>query len=195
MDFLTEYGKENKATKVLVRTTMGDIKVKLHTETPLHRANFLYLIERGYFKNTVFYRVVKNFVVQGGNSDEAIHTKMRRKIGTYTLPPEFKPHLIHKKGALSIAREYDNNPEKRSSPYDFFFVHGMVYDARQIPSLNVQQTKAYTTVGGAPNLDMEHTVFGQVIDGIEIIDKIANVKVDKGDWPITNVYIKSIEVL
>ena len=195
VEFLTKYGKEHTQTRVLIKTSMGDIKIRLYKETPLHRANFLYLIEREYFSGTVFYRVVKDFVVQGGNSDEMKPTQNRAKIGKYTLPSEFISYKVHKKGTISIAREYENNPDKRSSPYDFFLVQGKVYIPQQLRGFSKIQQQYYSTIGGAYNLDMEHTVFGEVIKGLNIVDKIADVKVDAKNWPVDDVYILKIEVM
>ena len=170
--FLTKYGKENLETNLIFHTSKGEINVRLFKDTPLHRANFIYLIKQKYFEGTVFYRVIKNFVVQGGNSDDYIHANQRNKIGSYTLPSEFRKHHLHKKGVLSAPRRYENNPNKRSAPFDFFFVH------RE-----------------ASNLDNQHTAFGVITGGLDVVDKIAKQKTDKGYWPIEEVYLEKIEII
>lgn len=189
VDFLSEYGKENPETRVLIKTKFGDIEVELFAETPLHRANFLYLIERGYYTKTEIVRVVENFIVQGGNSEETGPAEQRFLIGQYTLPPEYTPDAVHLKGALAMSRRYENNPRKRSSAYDFYIVHGKkigmseIYDAQQKRDYTDEQLDKYKTVGGAIHLDQEHTVFGRVVSGLSVVDEMAKVETDKSGWP------------
>jgi len=203
VDFLTEYGKNNPENKVIMKTTLGDIHISLYEETPLHRANFIRLAKKDFYDETLFYRVVKGFVVQGGGSDDLSHGRLKRKIGKYTIPPEFYNQYFHKKGALAAARNYEDNPDKRSNPFDFYFVHGVLYDKITLDAMaeekNVTfddaQRQAYLTVGGAPHLDNEHTVFGEVTKGLDVIDEIAAREVGEGDWPLENVYINSITIV
>ena len=199
---LTAYGKENPETLVLLKTRLGTMKIKLYENTPLHRANFIRLIKNNFYDQTMFYRVVENFMIQGGDSDDWERQTIKNKMGKYTLPAEFRKENIHKKGALSMAREYEDNPEKRSVPFEFFFVQGTKYTlpelrgAEQQYGLDIsdQHKEIYQTVGGTPHLDGQHTVFGQVIDGLEVIDSISKVRVDEGDWPIEDI-ILDFEIL
>ena len=203
VDFLNEYGQNNPENKVIMKTTLGDIHITLYGETPLHRANFIRLVKKKFYDETLFYRVIKGFVVQGGGSDDLSHGRKKRKLGKYTIPPEFNKQYFHKKGALAAARNYENNPEKRSNPFDFYFVHGAVYDKVTLDALatennvnfNQAQKQAYFSIGGAPHLDGEHTVFGEVTKGLDVIDEIAAREVGEGDWPLENVYIESITIV
>ncbi len=171
--FLTAYGKENKETVVMITTTYGTIKLRLYKDTPIHRANFIFLAKAGYFDTTIFYRVLEDFVIQGGNSENIEMMKFRRKYKNYRLPPEFRSNRTHKYGALAAARRWQNNPGKTSSPFEFYIV----------------QKK-----GGAHHLDNEHTVFGEVISGFNTINKIAKLETSTDEWPYEDVYMK-VEVL
>ena len=171
--FLTEFGKQNRENKVIIKTKFGNIKIRLYDDVPLHRANFIFLTKINYFNTTVFYRVAKDFVIQGGNSDHSYTLKQRRKYGNYLIKPEFKKHRKHKYGALAAAREWEKNPNKLSSPFEFFIVHKR---------------------NGAHHLDGEHTVFGEVISGFDTMDKISKVKVSIDEWPITDVHM-TVEIL
>ena len=152
--------------KVIIETKFGNITLRLYKDTPIHRANFIFLTKIEYFNTTEFYRVAKGFVIQGGNSDEYEMIKKRMKYDNYLLRPEFRNNRKHKYGALAAAREWDNNPDKLSSPFQFYIV---------------------TKKDGAHHLDGAHTVFGEVISGFEAIHKMEQVKVDPGQWPIQNV--------
>lgn len=171
--FLAEYGKQNKETKVIIKTDFGNIKLLLYKDVPIHRANFVFLTKIKYFDSTVFYRIAKNFVIQGGNSDEPYTLKQRRKYGKYLIQPEYRAHRKHKYGALAAAREYEQNPDKLSSPFEFYIVHNRK---------------------GAHHLDNDHTVFGEVISGFDTMDKIASVKVGVDQWPEDDVKMR-IEIL
>ena len=171
--FLTAFGEKNKETKILIRTDYGNIKIRLFKDTPLHRANFIFLTKIKYFDTTVFYRVAKNFVLQGGNSDNFQTVKDRYKYGNYKLPTEFRKNRKHKYGALAAARDWKKNPEKLSSPFEFYIV---------------QNRK------GAHHLNYEHTVFGEVISGFDTMDKIAKIKVGEDEWPEEDVHMK-VEIL
>ena len=196
--FLTDYGKDHPETIVEITTYLGVMRIKLYTSTPLHRASFLYLINNGYFNDTYFHRVVKGFMIQGGNTDNWGTSKIRDKIGSYKIPAEINTHNFHKKGALSAARNYVDNPDKLSTPFEFFIVQGHTFDKQQLQMLEEQyekkitleQRKEYIRIGGTPHLDGEHTVFGEVIEGLDVIDKIASVPTDKGEWPEKNVVMQ-----
>ena len=174
MDFFLEYEKEHKEDKVRITTDFGTIDIQLYNKTKFHRANFIYLIKRKYFDGTQFYRVVKDFVIQGGSSDDYNIAKRRRKIGKYLLPPDTKRGYTHKRGAISMPSSEIENAYKLASPFQFFIVQ------RQ---------------GGADYLDKDYTVFGEVINGLDVVDKIAKVETDQGDWPLQNVYIKKVEII
>ncbi len=171
--FLTEYGKQNPETKIIIKTKFGNIKLRLYENVPIHRANFIFLTKIKYFNTTVIYRVAKNFVIQGGNSDNMFTQKQRRKYGNYLMKPEFRKNRTHKYGALAAAREWENNPDKLSSPFEFYVVHKRT---------------------GAHHLDNEHTVFGEVISGFDTMDKISKVKVGIDEWPIEDIPM-TIEIL
>lgn len=171
--FFTEYGKQNKETKVIIKTKFGNIKLRLYEDVPIHRANFIFLTKIKYFNTTEIYRVAKNFVIQGGNSDETYTIKQRRLYGNYRIKPEFKSHRKHKYGALAAARDWKDNPNKLSNPFEFYMVH-----ARK----------------GAHHLNNEHTVFGEVISGFDTMDKISRVKVGVDEWPQEDIRM-TIEIL
>lgn len=168
--FLEAFGKKNPETIVLMETRLGNIKVRLYKDTPLHRANFIFLTKMKYFDTTCFHRIVPDFIVQAGNSDHPFTQKARMKYKNYTLPAEILPHRKHKYGALAAARDWDNNPKKRSSAFEFY----MIQDKR-----------------GSHHLDGEHTIFGEIIQGFNTMEKIAKLKTDSKEWPINDVYIKA----
>ena len=190
---LLKYGKENPETVVLLSTSMGEIKLKLYKETPLHRANFIRLAKAGYYNGTVFHRVIKGHMVQGGDSREP-----KRDIGKYGVPWEVKPEFVHVRGALAMARYDDEfNPTKASSPDNFYMVQGSKVSQTELQQVSQknginytpEQLKAYLTKGGVPTLDMKYTVFGEVLEGMEVVDKIARVPVDTHDWPSQEIYM------
>ncbi|HKK37959.1 MAG TPA: peptidylprolyl isomerase [Cryomorphaceae bacterium] len=190
--FLTEYFRENPERRVRVITRLGTLKVKLFDDTPLHTANFLMMAKRDYFTGTEFVRVAPNFVVQGGSNDSEVEKIKRLLIGSYTLPAEFKEERIHRRGALSMARSYEKNPDKRSSAYDFFFVQGQKFNEPQLLAIERDnemvipewKREIYKTTGGAPHLDYQHTVFGEVYEGLDVLDRMATVETDGSEWPV-----------
>lgn len=236
--------------KVLIKTTLGDIIVRLYDETPLHRDNFLKLASEGYYNGTLFHRVIKNFMIQGGDPDsKGASASARLGAGgpNYTIPAEFNMSLIHKKGALAAARQGDEvNPEKRSSGSQFYIVTGEVYSAGKLtqmekqmaqqqlqsifddllvknrsriidmrknrdkvglmhiqeelekqtyeiakekgaPKYTPEQREVYTSIGGTPFLDQNYTVFGEVEEGLEVVDKIQEVATRPGDRPVEDI--------
>jgi cyclophilin family peptidyl-prolyl cis-trans isomerase len=195
----THKKESNKESKmVIIKTDHGDMKVRLYDETPLHRDNFLKLAEEGFYDGLLFHRVIQGFMIQGGDPDSrAANPQAQYGVGGpgYTIPAEIKPGLIHKKGVLAAARMGDQvNPKRESSGSQFYLVQGQVYTENQLTGSGMkftpEQLQAYTTVGGTPHLDGQYTVFGEVIEGIEVIDKIAAVQTRPGDRPVTDVKMR-----
>ncbi len=190
--------KKQPEKLIVIHTSYGDITALLYNDTPAHRDNFLKLIKEGWFNDSPFHRVINHFMIQtGGNKDG-------RTDPGYTIPAEILPNHFHQKGAIAAARMGDQvNPEKRSSGSQFYIVQGEVVNNAYLDAVTRQtghqftkeQREVYETIGGTPHLDGGYTVFGQVIEGFDVIDKIASVKTNGQDKPITPVVIKSIEVL
>lgn len=176
-----------KVTKVLIHTDLGDIKVALYNDTPKHRDNFIKLVKTGFYNGSIFHRVIKGFMVQGGGAQGGLPEMSDR------VPAEFVPAHIHKKGALCAARMGDQvNPKKESSGSQFYIVQGTKvpaeqlnqFDQRRAVKYTPEQRTIYTTLGGTPFLDGDYTVFGEVIEGLDVIDKIAAVQTGAGDKPV-----------
>ncbi len=182
---------------VLMKTTAGNIKLKLYKETPLHQANFIKLVKDNFYNGVLFHRVIKGFMIQTGDPDSkaAVAGAMYGAGGPdYTIAAEILPQFYHKKGALAAARK--ENPEKRSSGSQFYIVQGTVLTADQLQGGNYSENaiKDYTTIGGSPALDGQYTVFGETVEGIDIVDKIAGTKTDQNDRPLKDVKVISIEI-
>lgn len=236
-------------TKVKISTKLGDIVVELYDKTPLHRDNFLKLVSEGFYNGTIFHRVIKNFMIQGGDP-ESRGAAAGVSLGTggpgYTIPSEIMPELFHKRGALAAARQGDEvNPERRSSGSQFYICWGQVYDegklgqlskqlqmqaqqqifnglvqknrdkimqlrrnrdndglmelqnelqaetfaiaAENPVSLSQEQKDAYSTIGGIPHLDGQYTVFGEVLEGLDVVEKIQSTATSSGDRPQTDI--------
>lgn len=171
--FMMEYGKENPEDKIRITTRFGDIDVQLYHDTPLHRANFIFLVKNDYFDKTYFHRVAEGFVIQGGNSDNQSTNVKRKYFGDYLIPNEADAGHRHVRGAFSAAKYSEQNVSKASSPYEFFIVQ---------------------SENGAHHLDGDHTVFGRVISGMDVVDEINKVPTDSGEWPLQNIYMY-IEIL
>ncbi|QUB93174.1 peptidylprolyl isomerase [Prevotella denticola] len=247
------------ATRLKIKTTEGDIVIRLYDETPRHRDNFLKLAKNGYFNGTLFHRVIKDFMIQGGDPDSKNAPK-GKILGTggpdYTIPAEFVyPRYFHKRGALSAARTGDEvNPDRESSGSQFYIVWGKIYKPAELkqmerqmamqqeqevfnllakehreeimefrrnrdqaglqtlqeqlieetkkicrqkgkPTFTTEQTEAYTTVGGTPFLDNQYTVFGEVEEGINVVERIQNHKTDRNDRPTEDVKVEAIAIL
>ncbi len=198
--------KKDRKRDVLLETTMGDIVIRLSDSTPLHRDNFLKLVKIGYYDSVLFHRVIQNFMIQAGdpNSKQA---KSGVPLGNggpgYTVPAEFRTTLFHKKGMLSAARTGDNvNPTKASSGSQFYIVQGKLFTDAGLDSLETfrlngrkipaAQREVYKTIGGTPHLDQAYTVYGEVVKGLDVVDKIAAVQTSKGqdrDRPLQDVRI------
>jgi len=244
-------GKDNKEKRpiVLIKTEFGEMKVELYNETPKHRDNFLKLAKSGYFDGLLFHRVIRDFMIQGGDPDTR-NAKPGEKLGNggpgYELEKEINPNLFHKKGALAAAREGDQiNPEKKSSGSQFYIVQGVVFPANNIDAIEEEvtqklaqnimnqlarassdslifyqkaanrrafeklvaklqhqamekakqtpfkltetQKELYTTVGGTPHLDGNYTVFGEVIEGLSVLDAIAAQPTGPNDRPVKDI--------
>ena len=174
MDFFLEYDKYNKENKVRIYTDFGEIDILLFKNTKFHRSNFIYLTKKNYFEGTQFYRVINNFIIQAGNSDNKKISKKRKKIGRYLLPNDLNKGHTHKRGVISMPSNLIDNPYKMASPFEFFIV----------------QKK-----DGAHHLDGDYTVFGRVLKGMDTVDRIAATPTDNLDWPLNNIYIKKIEII
>jgi len=198
----SQSSEPEKRQRVLIETSYGNMTVELYNETPKHRDNFIKLVKEGFYDGLLFHRVINNFMIQGGDPNSRNASKNQRlgdgNLG-YTVPAEFVKGLIHQKGALAAARMGDQvNPTKASSSCQFYIVQGMVWTADRLQmlaaqmgrQLDQQQIDVYTTVGGTPHLDYDYTVFGQVIEGLDVIDKIAAVQCAPGDRPIDDVTMK-----
>ena len=193
---------QEKETQVRIKTNMGDIVVKLYNDTPLHRDNFIKLINEGWYNNSPFHRVIKDFMIQGGGNADG------RQDPGYTIPAEFNKKHIHKKGALAAARQGDQvNPQKASSGCQFYIVQGKPQTARDFTNyamyydkkFNEEEKAVYSTIGGTPFLDNDYTVFGEVVEGIEVVDKIAGVETATRGYmqnvPVKPVVIMSMEII
>ncbi|MBT8304708.1 MAG: peptidylprolyl isomerase [Bacteroidia bacterium] len=174
MEFFLEYDKEHKENKVRITTDFGIIDIQLFNKTKFHRSNFIFLTKLGYFDNTQFYRIVNNFIIQGGNSDNPDIRDKRRNIGKYLLPPDTKRGYRHHRGVVSMPSSEIKNPHKLASPFEFFIV--------QSPN-------------GAYHLDGDYTIFGKVIKGMNVVDEIAKQKADGRGWPDHNIYIRKVEII
>ena len=244
----------NENTIVNIQTTLGDIKIKLYDETPIHRDNFIKLVKSGIYEGISFHRVIKDFMIQAGDPEtrSIIDVNMPDSLKDYSIPAEFNKQYFHKKGALAAAREgNDVNPEMRSSGTQFYIVQGVKYtdddlnkteqrinnnkkqalfnkllkqttdsvrlaekqisdgEIQEIASVKmfeylsnntdfkipVEQREVYKTIGGTPRLDGTYTVFGEVIEGLDIVDKIAAVKTDSNDKPLDDIKIIKIRIV
>jgi len=189
---------------VKIHTSHGDMLVKLYDETPLHRDNFLKLVGEGYYNDQLFHRCISGFMAQGGdpNSKNAAPNAQLGVGGPgYTVPAEFNPLFVHKKGALAAARQGDQiNPQRASSGSQFYLVQGKplsdaeitqyeMYVGRKTPGFRYseEQRNTYKTIGGTPMLDMDYTVFGEIVEGLDVVDKILSQPTKSGDRPVTDI--------
>lgn len=185
--------KKTKGTYVEITTDYGAIVIRLYDETPLHKAQFLKLVNEHFYDSLLFHRVIETFMIQGGDPTSK-YAPAGAMLGSGEgpggrIPAEFNPALIHKKGALAAAR--DGNPEKASSNCQFYIVQGKVYTDAELDqvqrrngmSYTPEQRELYKTIGGTPTLDNNYTVYGEVVSGIAVVDQIAAVKTLPGDRP------------
>lgn len=186
---LMSYGKANPEKEVLIETDFGNMRIRLYDETPLHRANFIKNIKEGIYDEAVFYRIQYQFMIQAGIYPKELN---------YNIPAEFNKKFIHKKGALSMARSDENNPGLESSSTEFFIVHGSKYADYQVETefenmgltLTPEQKQIYMTEGGYMSLDQQYTTFGEVVGGLDVIEKIAAEKVYEEDKPLRKIRMK-----
>lgn len=201
--------KSKKVKEVLIEfeTTEGVMLVKLYNQTPLHRDNMVKLVKEGYYDGLLFHRVIKSFMIQGGDPDSK-NAKPGQMLGQggpgYTVPAEIIDSLIHKKGALAAARMGDQiNPTKASSGSQFYIVQGRPFNENELNSMaarsgikyNDAQKELYATLGGVPHLDGGYTVFGELVTGFDVLDKIGNTQTGAGDRPVKELKIIKAKIL
>jgi peptidyl-prolyl cis-trans isomerase B (cyclophilin B) len=201
--------KESAAGNTLVemQTSYGKIVVMLYDDTPLHRDNFIKLVNENVYDSLLFHRVIEGFMIQGGDPDSK-NARPGQMLGEgslgYNIPAEFRPNLFHKRGTLCAAREGDDvNPQKESSSSQFYIVQGRTWNDMELNMIEQrygkhfpeQQREVYRTLGGAPHLDGDYTVYGEVVEGMEVVDEIAAAKRDRFDRPLKDIRIISTKVI
>lgn len=199
---------QTSTTEVLLETTMGNIRIALYDETPQHRDNFLKLTKMGSYDSLLFHRVIKDFMVQSGDIFSK-NAKPGQLLGMgdydYAQEPEFRlPKIFHRRGVVAAAREGDEkNPERRSGASQFYIVWGKIYDDRRLDytqtkldsitngavQLTPEMREVYKTIGGTPHLDGQYTVFGEVTEGLDLVEKMQLVETDKNDRPLEDIRI------
>ena len=197
----------DKLTKVIFKTSEGDITIALYDNTPKHKENFLKLVGEGFYTDILFHRIIQGFMIQTGDP-ESKNAPSGKQLGSggpgYTIPAEFRPENYHKRGAVAAARMGDQmNPTKASSGSQFYIVDGKKFDENYLQQISYQmriqftdeQKEVYKTIGGAPFLDMQYTVFGEVTEGMDVVDKIAAKQKDANDRPLKDVKIISASVV
>ena len=204
--------KKDRKRDVEFITTEGTIIARLYDSTPLHRDNFLRLVKSRFYDSILFHRVIKNFMIQAGdpNSKRATAGQPLGNGGPgYTIPAEFRPTLFHRKGVVAAARQGDNvNPEKKSGSSQFYIVQGKTFTDQQLDSVEVTRLhgyklpvahrEVYKTIGGTPQLDQNYTVFGEVVAGLDVVDKIASSATSAGqdrDRPLQDIRILKAKLI
>ncbi len=192
------FAKSQKNQYVRIKTSYGDCIIRLYNETPKHRDNFIKLTKQGFYNGTLFHRVIQDFMIQGGDPDSK-KAKAGQALGDgdvgYTVDAEFRDSLFHKKGVIAAAR--DNNPKKASSGCQFYLVEGKRFTDEALDKLEetclkgrkipFAQREWYKSVGGVPHLDQNYTVYGEIVSGLDMVDRIAAVKKDAKDRPLQDV--------
>lgn len=203
--------RKEKRSVVQIETSMGNITVALSDDTPIHRDNFLKLVRQGFYDGTLFHRTIRDFMIQAGDPDSKT-AQPGQLLGDgdleYSLPPEFRlPYLYHWRGTLAAARESDDvNPDMRSSACQFYIVWGRKFGPasirkvrEQLAADDIEMTPImrddYEMKGGAPHLDGKYTVFGEVIEGLDIVQKIQDVQTDSNDRPLQDIRITRATVI
>ena len=200
--------------EVEFQTTEGNIRIALFNETPQHRDNFMKLARMEFYDSLLFHRVIKDFMIQGGDLHSK-HAAPGKMLGEgeldYTIEPEFRlPQIYHRRGVIASARESDRvNPERRSGAAQFYIVWGKVYDDKRLAKvqerldsatngqvkLTPEMIETYKTVGGTPHLDGQYTVFGEVTQGLDVVERIMQVETDKNDRPLNDVRILKLKII
>ena len=200
--------------EVELETTEGNIRIALFNETPQHRDNFMKLVRMEFYDSLLFHRVIKDFMIQGGDLNSR-HAKPGQLLGEgeldYTIEPEFRlPQIYHRRGMVAAARESDKvNPERRSGAAQFYIVWGKIYDDRRLAQvqerldsatngqvkLTPEMMETYKTVGGTPHLDGQYTVFGEVTEGLDVVDHIQQMATDKNDRPTKDIRILRVRII
>ena len=199
---------QTKNTEVLFETTAGNIRIALYDETPLTRDNFLKITKMGIYDSLLIHRVIKDFMIQSGDTNSK-HAKPGQLLGTgdfdYTTEAEFRlPQIFHRRGVVAMAREGDKeNPERRSSACQFYIVWGKIFDDKRLAKvqerldsatqgsvkLTPEMMETYKTIGGTPHLDGQYTIFGEVVEGLDVVERIQQVFTDDYDRPVDDVRI------
>ena len=201
--------KSDLQKDVLMTTDSGNLILRLKDETPLHRDNFIKLVKSKYYNNISFHRVIAGFMIQAGDEKTKPKADSTRFLKSYTLPAEISPVFYHKKGMLAAARMGDNvNPKRESSGVQFYIVQGRVFNDKSLDSVETyrlngrkipaDQREIYKTVGGAPHLDQTYTIFGELVYGFDVLDKIAQTKTSGrqgGDKPLMDIRIKKVKMI
>ena len=211
--FCVDISAQERA-EVMLETTEGNIRIALFNETPQHRDNFMKLARMQFYDSLLIPRVIKDFMIQGGDLTSR-NAKPGQLLGAgeldYTIEPEFRlPGIFHRRGVRAAARESDKvNPERRSGAAQFYIVWGKIYDDRMITrvqerldsatngqvKLTPEMIETYKTVGGTPHLDGQYTVFGEVTEGLDVVDRIQKMATDKNDRPTKDVRILSVRII
>ena len=204
--------KKDRKRDVLLLTDSGSIVLRLSDSTPLHRDNFLKLVKQGYYDSVLFHRVIQGFMIQSGDPASK-HAQKNDHLGSngpsYTIPAEFRVSLYHKRGVLAAARIGDReNPKKESSGSQFYIVQGKTFTPAQLDSVETarlegrkippERRKVYETIGGTPQLDQSYTVFGEVVSGMDVVDKIAATKTsgnEGGNRPLEDIHINKASLV
>lgn len=199
----TKLKRSDLKRDVLIQTDSGDVVIRLSDSTPIHRDNFIKLVRSGFYKGIGFHRVISGFMIQAGDEKSRANADSTQFMKNYTLPAEFRTSLFHKKGVLAAARMGDNvNPQKESSGTQFYIVQGKKFTDAGLDSVETFRLKGrkipadhrtvYKTIGGTPHLDQNYTIFGELVSGIEVVDKVASTKTtgkEGGDKPVQDIRI------